>query len=409
MLSCLSAVAENQPVNKHRMNTEFSNFAARLRELILSGFHGADFDALAVELFNLQFAHCPAYQKECVAKRITPESISVLRGMTPSFARWKKIPFVTTSAFKHFEYSAIPFEKRSTVFFSSGTTEQKPSRHFHNAESLAVYEASLWTAFRQNFFADAKSANRAAKLICLTPPPAQVPYSSLVHMFETVRQITCEAGASVFFGKTDTDNSWILDFEASLKILQESVAQNQPLLLVGTAFSFVHLLDFLAENDLKFQLPENSRVMETGGYKNRSRTMPKMELHALIKKILGVPRENIICEYGMSELSSQAYDSVANAAMQTSRDAGISFAPTAANRSFHFPPWARVQIISPETGREVADGETGLIRIFDLANVFSVAAIQTEDLGIRRGDGFELIGRAQSAEARGCSLNTTEN
>jgi hypothetical protein len=90
----------------------------------------------------------------------------------------------------------------------------------------------------------------------------------------------------------------------------------------------------------------------------------------------------------MSELSSEAYDSGTQ------------------SRIFHFPPWARVQIISPETGHEVAEGETGLIRSLDLANVFSVAAIQTEDLGIRRGDGFELIGRAQLAEARGCSLMT---
>jgi hypothetical protein len=75
-------------------------------------------------------------------------------------------------------------------------------------------------------------------------------------------------------------------------------------------------------------------------------------------------------------------------------------------RHFVSPPWARVQIISLETGREVADGETGLIRVFDLANVFSVMAIQTEDLGVRRGDGFELIGRAILAEARGCSLMT---
>ena len=116
--------------------------------------------------------------------------------------------------------------------------------------------------------------------------------------------------------------------------------------------------------------------------------MPKAELHALITERLSIPSENIICEYGMSELSSQAYD------------AG------SVERVFHFPPWARVQIISPETGKEVVNGETGLIRIFDLANVFSVAAIQTEDLGIRRGDGFELIGRAQLAEPRGCSLMT---
>jgi hypothetical protein len=43
-----------------------------------------------------------------------------------------------------------------------------------------------------------------------------------------------------------------------------------------------------------------------------------------------------------------------------------------------------------------------------LANVFSVAAIQTEDLGVRRGDGFELIGRAQFAEPRGCSVMMNE-
>ena len=95
----------------------------------------------------------------------------------------------------------------------------------------------------------------------------------------------------------------------------------------------------------------------------------------------------------MSELSSQAYDLSVRSAERRMR-------------SFHFPPWARVQIVSPETGREVAEGETGLIRVFDLANVFSVMAIQTEDLGVRRGGGFELVGRAEFSEPRGCSLMT---
>jgi hypothetical protein len=93
----------------------------------------------------------------------------------------------------------------------------------------------------------------------------------------------------------------------------------------------------------------------------------------------------------MSELSSQAYDAIAG---------NVQPGP----RTFHFPPWARAQIINPETGRAAADGETGLIRIFDLANVYSVMAVQTEDLGVRRGDGFELLGRAVLAETRGCSL-----
>jgi hypothetical protein len=224
----------------------------------------------------------------------------------------------------------------------------------------------------------------------LTPPPEQAPHSSLVQMFETVRR---KLGGAEFLGKLASDGAWALDFDAVLAALDSSLVTRHPSLLLGTAFSFVHLLDYLVERDLRVGLPAGSRVMETGGYKNRSRTMPKSELHALITERLGIPPEKIICEYGMSELSSQAYDvEVRNA------ECGV--------RKFRFPPWARVQIISPETGREVAEGETGLIRMFDLANVFSVAAIQTEDLGIRRGDGFELIGRAQLAEPRGCSLMT---
>jgi len=91
----------------------------------------------------------------------------------------------------------------------------------------------------------------------------------------------------------------------------------------------------------------------------------------------------------MSELSSQAYATVGT---------------TAELRAFHFPPWARAQVISAETGALVDEGETGLLRVLDLANIFSVAAIQTEDLALRRGNGFELLGRAALAEPRGCSL-----
>ena len=107
--------------------------------------------------------------------------------------------------------------------------------------------------------------------------------------------------------------------------------------MLGTAFSFVHLLDYLAENNLRFELPKDSRVMETGGYKNRSRTMPKTELHALITERLDIARENIICEYGMSELSSQAYDCEIHPPSSIRHP-----------RFFHFPPWARAQMISPE-------------------------------------------------------------
>ena len=190
---------------------------------------------------------------------------------------------------------------------------------------------------------------------------------------------------------------WILTLLVSALSPQAPCPAPRALLLLGTAFSFVHLLDYLAERNLRFDLPAGSRVMETGGYKNRSRSMSKTELHRLITGKLGIPSSRIICEYGMSEMSSQAYDSAFHLPSSIIH-----------HRVFQFPPWARVQIISPETGREVADGETGLIRVFDLANVFSVMAVQTEDLGIRRDGHFELIGRAALAEPRGCSLMMLE-
>ena len=417
------------------MTSGLSNFAARLRELIAnrqSAIGNRQFSELALELFALQFQNNPAYEKICQARGMTPQLVE----------HWTQIPAVPTAAFKELELTCLPPEERTAVFYSSGTTKQKPSRHFHNAESLAVYETSLLAWFLPHLLPDklelelqpsaapvgvqalaCDCGGKDSGLVMLAPPPEQAPHSSLVHMFETVRQ-TLGAPESAFVGKIAADGAWTLDFEAALAALNLSLVTRHVSLLLGTAFSFVHLLDFLGEKNLRFDLPAGSRVMETGGYKNCSRTMPKAELHALITDRLGVPPENIICEYGMSELSSQAYDTKLERRSPTRRDAvGVQALACSVGtlkheldraasetgapfglRQFHFPPWARVQITSPETGREVADGETGLIRVFDLANVFSVMAIQTEDLGVRRGGGFELTGRGQLTEPRGCSL-----
>jgi hypothetical protein len=428
MLLFLSAVAENQPTNKNRMTTELSNFAARLREAILSegrvprgpdselrtsnsqlqNRDGSscnsplrDFNRLALELFAFQFKHNAAYRKICEA-RLPRRSVAKAGDLIPGVVEhWTRIPAVPTSAFKELELTCLAPAKRTAVFHSSGTTEQKPSRHFHSPESLKIYEASLIPWFLENVLPNLRFTIYNLRLVCLTPPTVQAPHSSLVHMFETIRQKL--GGASVpasrtFFGDIAADGSWTLNFDATLAALNSSLVTRHPSLLLGTAFSFVHLLDFLAEKNLRFDLPAGSRVMETGGYKNRSRSMPKTELHALITERLGLPPSQIICEYGMSELSSQAYDTALHLPSSILHP-----------RIFRFPPWARVQIISPETGCEVADGETGLIRVFDLANVFSVMAIQTEDLGIRRGDGFELTGGAALAEPRGCSLMSIES
>jgi hypothetical protein len=381
------------------MTSELASFAARLRERISPLSRGTSlppvqhdrplsdeqFSALALELFALQFTHNAAYRRLCEARGVLPATVE----------HWWRIPAVPAAAFKELELTCLAPEERLSVFHSSGTTGLEPSRHFHGTGSLQLYEASLWPWFEQHVLAGLDALHWA--LLVLTPPPAAAAHSSLAHMFETVRQRS-GAGKASFVGALGNDGRWIVDLARAEAALHRAVEAGEPLVLLGTAFNFVHLLDALASQGLPLQLPAGSRVMETGGYKGRSRELPKAELHALIEERLGVARPHIICEYGMSELSSQAYDGVAGATLN----------PQPSTRVFHFPPWCRVQIISPETGQEAQEGATGLLRIFDLANVYSVMTVQTEDLAVRREDGFELTGRAPASEPRGCSLMATE-
>jgi hypothetical protein len=345
---------------------------ARILDFIARGVErrstDAEFDSLALAIFRHQFALNRPYRRYC-------ESL----GQNPRNVRHRKqIPAVPTTAFKDADLTTIPPRQRTAVFHSSGTTEHRPSRHFHSATTLSLYKAALWPVF----------ASRVAgegQLVILAPTPAEAPRSSLVHMMETVRRQLGES-RSAFVGGAALEDGRALAKAVQSRIqsrVRETCEANlkSKILILGTAFAFVRLIDAIRS----LPLPPGSRVMETGGYKGRSREVPREELHALLSSELHVPRSHIVSEYGMCELSSQFY-AVSNSVV------------------FSGPPWTRAQIINPETGREARDGERGLIRVFDLANRASVIAIQTEDVGVRRGDGFELIGRAPQAEARGCSL-----
>jgi hypothetical protein len=370
------------------MSSSLSVFAARLRRFIRESAEAsqaeARFNELALELFRLQFEHNHPYRRFCESRGVVSSRV----------AHWTEIPPVPTTAFKDFELTSLSSEERQRIFHSSGTTAHRPSRHFHNRESLALYEASLLPWFEKHLIPQELSSNRRQiRILSLTPTTAAAPNSSLVYMLGAIAERY--SGEHAFFaGVTAVDGAWGINLEAAITFLQHAASRATPVLIAGTAFNFVHLIDHCRTEGIRFALPLRSSVLETGGYKGRSRAVPKPELHALISEFLSVPASHIVTEYGMSELSSQAYDGIVGQAK---------------DRSFHFPPWARAQIISPETGQAADAGETGLIRIFDLANVWSVMAIQTEDLGIQRETGFELLGRAEAVEARGCSLMTSES
>jgi len=376
----------------------------------------AEFNQLALALFRHQFALNQPYRRYCESLGRSPRNVG----------HWKQIPAVPTTAFKDAELTTLTSKQRTTVFHSSGTTEHRPSRHFHSASTLMLYEAALWPMFQSRtgilpvgpLATDRQDKQDACPtLIILTSTPAEAPHSSLVHMMETVRR-RFGAPRSAFVGATALEDG------RALAAVVQSKIQNleSKVLLLGTAIAFVRLLDAITTAPRRgrgLQLPSNSRVMETGGYKGRTREVPREELHALISAKLGVPHSAIVSEYGMCELSSQFYAGgevwspgfsrhgrpLVEMAGEPAEAGTPNLARDAASSNvFRGPPWTRAHVVDPETGREAREGERGLIRILDLANRASVLAIQTEDVGIRRNDGFELLGRAPQAEARGCSL-----
>lgn len=330
------------------------------------------FNELALAIFNFQFRENQPYGRFCQHVGIAPEKVE----------RWQQIPAIATAAFKEMDLTVLEPSERKAVFHSSGTTEQQPSRHFHNEQTLLLYESSLRTWFKRHFLSDAERM----RFLFLTPRAREAPRSSLAHMFETVAK-SLGTPETTFVGGLNEEGRWDIRPEIVLAQLADAAA---PVAICGTAFLFVHLCDWFAANAKQLKLPAGSRVLETGGYKGRSREVQKSELYDLIAKSFGISTNHIISEYGMSELSSQAYDAVFGAGDDM--------------RQFRFPPWARAVVVSPENGQMASEGQPGLLRVFDLANVASALAVQTEDLAVQRTNGFELLGRSARSEPRGCSL-----
>jgi len=325
------------------------------------------FNAWCRRIFEAQFRNNPMVRTWALQHSVTPSE-----DLT-----WDRIPALPTEAFKENEITCIPESEQTTVFHSSGTTGQKPSRHIHGPVSLRLYEMSL----RQGIVFH-RGTRRFPELWSLTPPPEVAPHSSLAHMMGTLSRDPCP-GPGRFWGQISPEG-WEVDIEGLSTAL---TTLDRPILLCGTAFNFVHVLD--AQPERRWVLPEGSLILETGGYKGRSRVLPRSELHWGLARTFGIPTRSVLTEYGMSEMSSPGYS--------------IPDEPED-HALIQFPPWTRTRIVSPETGRPAAPGEVGLLQICDLANLWSAMIIQTADLARREDDGIRLIGRSPVAEPRGCSL-----
>lgn len=286
---------------------------------------------------------------------------------------WRRIPPLPQELFKQVRLFAHEPLAPQRVFETSGTTAQ--NRGCHHLLDVDLYRAVSTEGARR-----AGIPWETVELHFLAPSPQEAPHSSLSAMFG-------------FWAEASSHSShfWIhkslLDESGLHSALNAAILAGRPVGLCGAAFAFVPLLD--SEKGLPLPLPPGSFLLETGGFKGRTRELSKPDFYRTLEARFGIPASEIWSEYGMTELSSQAYAQGSDGIHRT-------------------PPWARVRVIDPLTGQDCPVGTKGWVAWIDLANIDSVLAIQTRDEAIPARDGFRLLGRSAAHPPRGCSLTVED-
>jgi hypothetical protein len=293
--------------------------------------------------------------------------------------RVERIPAVPAAAFKEARLATFPPARTAAWFETSGTTGGRGGRH--ELDTTRLYEAALLASFDRMLLGD----GARLRYLSLVADPRERPHSSLGFMMEVVARRRGD-GAGGWFVHADE-----LDVEAFVAAVGRAHEDGIAVCVATTAFALVALLDALAERAADLPFPAGSRIMETGGFKGRTRVVERSTLYREASARLGVPIGAIVAEYGMTELSSQYYD---DPAARDRIEARVKLAP----------PWLRPIVVDGD-GRPVPNGIVGAIRHVDLANRGSVIAVETEDLGALAPSGLVLLGREQGAELRGCSLD----
>lgn len=338
--------------------------ARRLRARVLAFIakpSEADFDTLALDVHAYQYRANGPYGRY------------VDRLGAPPPRSWRDIPAVPAEAFR---LSALACAPAARIYQSSGTTAGADRRAHHHVPDVDVYRAAALTGFARAVL----PADTRRPFLVAAPEHATHPSSSLGEMVSWLRS-THDA---------DRIPSFLRDGTVDATALADHIARldtGRPIVLLAVTSALLRLVDWADARAQRFHLPAGSLIVDTGGCKGYERDLPRAEILARYQGALGVEPARVINEYGMTELCSQLY--------------------ACGDRPHQPPPWLRSLACDPVTGDVVAPGEIGCLRHFDLANLGSVMAVQTDDVGRVTSEGVELLGRSPGATTRGCSLLVT--
>ena len=320
------------------------------KESVFSIQNEEDFNRVALEVFQYQFQNNKVYQQYVRNLHIDTSVIS----------HYSEIPFLPIQFFKTQKVSTLDTSPQIT-FTSSGTTGMVNSQH--PVYDLEWYEMSFRKAFQQ-FYGNIEDI----AVLALLPSYLEREGSSLIYMVDDLIQVSQQPESNYF----------LYNHDELYTTLQQLQGKGSKTLLIGVTYA---LLDFVEK--YKVDYPELI-VMETGGMKGKRKEMIREELHQILCTGFGV--SDIHSEYGMTELLSQGY----------SKGQGL----------FQTPKWMKILIRDTNDPLTlIQNSNTGAINVIDLANIHSCSFIATQDLGkIYPDQSFEILGRFDNADIRGCNL-----
>jgi Acyl-CoA reductase (LuxC)/Acyl-protein synthetase, LuxE len=337
----------------------------------------ARFESLALTVFRYQAEHVPVYRTYLASLDIEPFAVRSLN----------EIPPVSTLAYKYarIENELHPLSPTSRVFLTSGTTIGRDERGRHIVPEPTIYRAAATRHLRRMMFPD----GACMTMLALHPTAGRMPESSLAQMISWCIDEFGDGDASCVATPQSVDTAQATDFLLAAERL------NRPVCILGTTASCAALFTALRQNNITISLPAGSRLMDTGGAKGQRIPLSPEQVAADAHELLGIQPPLVINEYGMTEMCSQLYDA-------TSFNSGFEGSP--GMRMKLAPPWLSPAALDPITLKPNTGGQPGLLAFFDLANVGSISALMTEDVGIVHGNAVIVLGRAAKADRRGCAL-----
>ena len=367
------------------MAVEREQLAARIHAMLDAGIDGdaAPFEQLALDEFAFQYQSNIPYRAFCDALARHPDNVH----------KWQDIPAFPNESFKTELVTSFPFDQAVMAQLTSGTTAIVRGQIFRDDIGRDLVMKANRVVTGAYLFPDMAQGQRCRVLI-LAPSPEMAPSMGMAIGMEETRR---------HFG---TPNSRFLlshsgiDVAGLVEALTESEASGVPVAMIGSTSAFVFFFNACSKRGVSFHLPLGSRIGDGGGYRGRFGELTQEDYLALAYQVLGIPASHCVNVLGMAESATNFFDDSLRCAVT---------GQTQTKRMRRNPPWVRTVAVSLDKLEILPPGEVGLLRHYDVVNLPTVLAVQTDNLGYTdsRGD-FQIVGRAQRDEVGKVSSKPSE-